>query len=89
MPLLDVSISCKCSGSTLLMTWMYVAMNRLQVKGLDDEIGSEAAQLLSKLVGGGKKLRATIVAGQLASSQPVQVLEVFPSDKGLLGSSNQ
>ena len=52
---------------------IFCAMVRLQVKGLDDEIGSEAARLLSELVGGSKKLRATIVAGQLASSQPVQV----------------
>jgi len=43
------------------------------VKGLEDEIGSEAARLLSDLVGGGKKLRANIVTGQLASAQPVQV----------------
>ena len=43
------------------------------MKGLDDEIGMEAARLLNELAGSGKKLLATVVSGRMPSAQSVQV----------------
>ena len=45
----------------------------VQVKGLDDEVGNEAARLLNELIGGGRELSATILLGHFSSTQPVQV----------------
>ena len=45
----------------------------MQVKGLDDEVGNEAARLLNELIGGGRELSATVVLGNFSSPQPVQV----------------
>ena len=47
------------------------------MKGLDDEVGNEAARFLSELTGGGKNLKATAVMGQFSSAQPVQVSILF------------
>ena len=38
-----------------------------------DEVGNEAARLLTELIGGGKELTATVIAGRFASPQPLQV----------------
>lgn len=45
----------------------------MQVKGLEDEVGNEAARLLNELIGGGRELSATVVLGHFPSPQSVQV----------------
>ena len=45
----------------------------MQVKGLEDEVGNEAARLLNEMICGGRELSATVVQGHFSSGQPVQV----------------
>ena len=49
---------------------------------MDDEVGNEAARLLNELIGGGKELTATVMAGQFSSKQAVQVGPAELSNKG-------
>ena len=51
----------EASSATLCSCWQASPVCALQVPSPEDEFGTEAAQLLAELSGGGKELNATIV----------------------------